>query len=506
MNVKNSTYMPLVFAGILLIRIVPVFVGYAVIGDVIFYTGEADSQLYLFGARSILASGVNEFPFFAPLNFSFIAGLLFLAGGNVLVPVLATAFVGWLAVVVLYYLARELFDERTALFTALLAGLYPNFIFYGVNLYPETLAIFFITCSFALLVKYFKTDHVFCAVLAGIMWGLASQTRGGLHFFSLGICAAVMWHARAGGWLRCIKPVLAVCLSIYCVVFAIAFITSPFYGGISINSKSGIGSVLHGANRLMNCNPDYGHVRGSLLYEINGAGEAWPDGSQLYSDELVHLDSYTIIKKFVSFVQEQPFIYLKNGFERLSFLWSPNQLIIKFIKLHLSYRLPFIVQAACMAITIFFVAVLCGGVMGLCLAHGMFRTLFLLFVVFYCLLIFFTVGNAKLRLPLMPFIMMYAGCFCSLLIERTVAFTRFSFFVATVFCGLIIVNSVYRYPDIAITPGEFNVRQAEMCFELGFPETAGFLLDKNDAFQHYTENQLMRLNVIRKKMHERNVQ
>jgi len=502
MNVKNSTYMPLVFAGILLIRIVPIFVGYVVIGDVIFYTGEADSQLYLFGARSILSSGVNEFPFFAPLNFSFIAGLLFLAGGNVVVPVLATAFVGWLSVVVLYYLARELFDERTALFTALLAGLYPNFIFYGVNLYPETLAIFFITCSFTLLVKYFKTNHVFFAVLAGIMWGLASQTRGGLHFFSLGICAAVMWHARAGGWLRCIKPVLAVCLSIYCVVFAIAFMTSPFYGGISINSKSGMGSVLHGANRLMNCNPDYGHVRGSLLYKINDVGEAWPKGSQVYSDDLVQQGSFEAVSKFFDFVLQEPLLYLKSGIERLSFLWSPNQLIIKVLKVKFYHRYPLMTETACVLVSLFFIAVVCCGTLGVCLARDPFRKVFFIFFLFYNFLIFFTVGNAKLRLPLMPFMMVYAGYFFSKLIECKVVLRKYSTAWTVLLCGAFLANSVYRYQDIVISPAEFCVRQIELSFDLGFPKTALFLLEKNRGLPHYTVQQRERLKYLENRLQE----
>ena len=503
MTVQSSKYTPYIFLSILFVRTLPLIGLYVFRGNAVFNTAEADPLLYLGGAQSILASGINVFPFFPPLNFLFIAGLLHLGGGNVVVPVLVTACVGWLSVVMLYFLARELFDERTALITAILAGFYPNFIFYGMNLYPETLAIFFITCSFFLLVKYFKTHRLLYVVCAGIMWGLASQTRGGLHFFSFGIAAAIVLHDCSRGWMYCVKPVCTALISVYCVLFAIACMASPFYGGMSLNSKSGIGSALHGANRLINCNPDYGQVRGSIFYKINDADEAWPIGSQVYSDELMQQDSFTIVRTFASFVLEDPVSYLRSSFERLGFLWSPNQLIIKFLKLKFYYQRPLLVETACLTITLVFVLVLCAGAIGVCLARDSFRGLFLLFFIFYCLLIFFTVGNAKLRLPLMPFIMMYAGYFFSLLIGRAAAFTKCSAACAVLLCGLITLNSVYRYQDIAISPGEFNVRQVEVCADLGFPKTALLLIEKNMAFPHYTEQQLLRLNTVRQKLNER---
>jgi len=506
MTVQSSKYTPYVFLSILLVRIIPLIGLYLFRGDAVFNTAETDPLLYLGGAQSILSSGINIFPFFPPLNFLFIAGFLYLGGGNAFVPVLATACIGWISVVVLYCLARELFDERAALIAAVLAGLYPNFIFFGVNLYPETLAIFFILCSFFLLVKYFKTSHLIYVVCAGIMWGLASQTRGGLHFFSCGIVAAIVLHGRSKGWIHCFKPVCAVLVSIYCVMFAISFFAKPFYGEMSLNSQSGVGSALHGANRLINCNPDYGQVRGSLFYRINEVGESWPDRTQLYSDELMRQDSYSIIKEFVLFAMEEPAAYLKSGFERMSFLWSPNQLIIKFIQLNFHYRAPFFAVAACLAISMFFVLILCGGVLGLWCARDTFRTVFLLFIVFYCFLIFFTVGNAKLRLPLMPFMMLYAGYVFSLLSRGTLTFAKSSAACICLVCGLIILNSVYRYNEIALSPGECNVRQVETSLKLGFPETASFLLEKNMVFQHYTEQQRMRLNTLRQKLQAREQQ
>jgi hypothetical protein len=50
------------------------------------------------------------------------------------------------------------------------------------------------------------------------------------------------------------------------------------------------------------------------------------------------------------------------------------------------------------------------------------------------------------------------------------------------------------------------VRQVETSFNLGFPKTSLFLLEKNMVFQHYTEQQLLRLNTVRQKLKERDHQ
>lgn len=496
----------ILFFVILLVRIAPVLAVYKLTGSAVLNPFELDPVLYLGGAGSIVASGINEFPFFAPLNFQFIAGLLFLGGGNALLPALANACVGWLTVVVLYFLARELFDERSALIAAALMGLYPNFVFYGITFYAETLAVFFIVCSFFLLVRYFNTDQLRYVLSAGIMWGLASQTRGGLHFFSLGLCVAIILHVRNKCLLGSLKLFCVLLASVYSVIAVVGLMAAPFNEGMTLNSKSGMGSVLHGANRVINCSSDYGLYRESLFYAIFDVGEPWPEGSHPYSDELIQQDALTIMSVFMAFVMQDPLSYVKSGFERLSFFWSPNQLMIKFLKLRAYYRAPLVIDVLCLALSLLFAGVLCAGCMGFVHARDPFRSLCALFFVFYCVLIFFTTGNAKLRLPLMPFIMMYAGYFCSLLVGRKTAFTKLSAACCVFVCGLIIVNGIYRYQDIAISPGEFNVRQAETSFNLGFPKTALFLLEKNMVFQHYTEQQELRLKQLRQKLYERGYQ
>ncbi|MCX5719081.1 MAG: glycosyltransferase family 39 protein, partial [Nitrospirae bacterium] len=125
-----------------MIRIIPLIA--ILIGKGFLNAGGADPLLYLGGARSILSTGVNPFNFFSPVYFYFVAACLYLGRGHAIVAIGATALVGWLTVIGIYQLAKKLFNEETAFLAALLTGIYPNLIYFGANLFPETLAIFWI--------------------------------------------------------------------------------------------------------------------------------------------------------------------------------------------------------------------------------------------------------------------------------------------------------------------------------------------------------------------------
>jgi hypothetical protein len=153
----------------------------------------------------------------------------------------------------------------------------------------------------------------------------------------------------------------------------------------------------------------------------------------------------------------------------------------------------------CGGICLFTIAVIAGGVCGIAISKESFRPVFIVFILFYCVMVFFTVGNSKLRLPLMPFFIIYCASFCSQVAAgmhswKRVVFHRWSIMVLLLFIG----NSIYKYQEIALTPGEVRVRQIELCDELGFPHTAGYLIRRYTPYHHYTHNQTDRMRFVEK--------
>lgn len=477
----------------LLVRIIPVGAIHLFSNDGIIYREEADPLIYLNGARAILATGVNPFNFFPPLQFIFLAAFLKIGGGSTTAALAAQAIVGWLTVLGIYLLSKALYGRRTALLAALISGLYPNFIFYGLNFYSETLALFFIVFSFLLVQHYcvsFRTVYLLCA---GVLWGLASLTRGGLHYFSLFMAVAVIacCYERRRRWT--VKPGGALLISAYLTLAAVGIALVPVQGDFSLNSKSGIGSLLHGANRITTSCSDYGDVMGNIFYDINRCGEEWPEGSQIYSAERLEMSSWDSGLAFLAFVAQEPLTYLKNSFRKLSCFWSPNQSVIHYLKIRKGRVTKAIAEWLCAGMSLWYMLIICGGVCGIALAGGPFRLLVVFFILFYCLLVFFTVGNSKLRLPLMPFFIIYAAHFAACCWMKRAEWKKV---LSPVWAPIILVvfigNGIYKFREIRLSPEEIQVRKVELCVGLGFPRTSRFILEGGRG-RAYNAAQLKRL-------------
>lgn len=488
---KNQFTTYVLLLCILLVRLIPVFYIAMVHYQGLVMAGDWDAMLYLGGAREILTSGTNQFNFFPPLNFLFIALFLYLSHGNLIVPMLALSVMGWLTVIGVYLLAKDLFGERVARVSAIVSGLYPNFIFFNISFYSETLAIFFIIWSIFLLIRFYRTSAMVPLLLSGVLWGLASLSRGGLNYFSLLIAGAISFHPLKE---RCGVSIKSAGIFLMMMVFSFFILSSLIpdrLGSTSLGSKSGIGSVIHGTNRLIVCCTDYGNVRGNILYAINNCREAWPPGSQLDMLELIKLPAGQMYAKLFKFIAEDPFIYIKNSFLKLSNFWAPNQYVIDFIKNKLGPgNNPHIIDAVCFIIALLYVGVVCGGLLGIAFSMDPFRPVFITFIIFYCLLIFFTVGNSKLRLPLMPFFIIYCSYF--IMSFKDGAWKRaFSNKLILFIVLLFLSNSIYKFREIMLSPNEILVRKVELCNQLGFPKTALFYLRQKGY--GYTESQTLRM-------------
>ena len=475
----------ILFLGLLLIRIIPVLYFCRAGRTGVEAVGEMDALLYLSGAREILATGTNQFNFFPPLNFLFVATFLYFAHGEVIGPLLVIASLGWLTVIGIYLLTKDLFGEKAAIIAAIIYGLYPDFIFYGSTFYPETLAIFLMVFSFLMLEKYFYCKRLTDIVLGGILWGLASLTRGGLHYFSIVIALTIFISHFKEGFKFSLKPAVVFFLITYFTFLMLASIIPETHGSTSLGSKSGIGSIIHGANRLIVCNTDYGNVRGNIFYDINYCKEKWPAGSQIDMQELFKLDTAQMYLKVIEFIAYNPATYIKNSFIKLSNFWAPhsNPYLIFYIKGRLQQGYAIFSATACFMISLMYMIIVCGGLWGISISKEPFRPLAISFIIFYCIMIFLTVGNSKLRLPLMPFFIIYCSYFIACLQDGRWK-NALSNKVTAILILIFLANSIYKYQEIRLSPKEIQVQAVELCNQLGFPKTALYLIDQGKKFAY----------------------
>jgi len=491
---KETKTVWLILFGLLLIRVAPAIV-IAVLTRGNTPLLQFDQSVYLMGADAILLGEQNPFNFFPPLQFMFIAAVLYISNGLISSAVIAGAFVGWLTVVGIYLLADLLFDRKTALFSAVLCGIYPGLVTYGVLLTSETLAIFFIVFAFLLILRYLYYGGWYKLAGAGILWGLASQTRGGLHYFIAGVMLALIIQRTGRSWRQACAGALAFAIISLGTFFAIGLAVAPFHGNTALNSKSGLGSVIHGANRITTSCEDYGDILGNIFYDVNNTKEQWPEGSDLFFQmNIMEKSTIEIGSAFLTFILEEPATYFYNSLKKWSCLWSPNQYAIKTIKYHLYYKNAFGAEIACLMISIFYGIVLCTGIWGVAISRDRFRPFFILLVLFYLALIFLAVGNSKLRLPMMPFFIMYSAYFIvTLLRDKSKVRAAVRNKWIAILLVILISNGIIKYREILLTPAEIKVRKIELCTRLGFPKTALRLHEDYKNFPFYNESQKKRL-------------
>jgi hypothetical protein len=446
------------------------------------------------GAQQILDAGVNQNNFFPPLHFLFLAGGLYLGEGSFFYPALANVLVGWLTVLAIYLLAKNLYGERVALIALILAGFYPNFILYELALFPEMLTLFWIVFSFLMIERYFKTSRIHYLLIAAITWGIASQIRAGLHLFSLFIAFTIAITIVRKTPIQLVKTVGIFLVTTYSTIYIIGLLVLPIHGELALNSKNGVASALLGVNRMAVGCTDYGHTRGNMYYRINPINE-WPENAHLSPEELLQSKLWSIALRTVVFVSQQPITYIKNSFIKLSCLWSPNQAVIKYLKrVHFKEMKGPLANVICMGIGIIYMCIVCGGLSGIAIAKGPFRLLFILFIIFYNIIVFLTVGNSKLRLSMMPFFIVFCALSISCIIDKTFWKQLFAHKWTIVLIVLFIGNGIYKSREFLPTPAEVRVRAIEFCTEHEFFETALSLRNNNNKFT-FSWSQKKRLKV-----------
>jgi 4-amino-4-deoxy-L-arabinose transferase-like glycosyltransferase len=98
-------------------------------------------------------------------------------GLNTLAYFIPQAILGSLTCLIIYLIAKEIFNEWTAVLAAFAAALYPDLIFWTYLVRVETLFIFLISLFFLLLVKANGKKSAGLVYASAVVLGLASLTR-----------------------------------------------------------------------------------------------------------------------------------------------------------------------------------------------------------------------------------------------------------------------------------------------------------------------------------------
>ncbi len=204
-----------------------------------------DAEVYLGWARAIASGIAGQAVFYrAPLYPYFLALLLETGAGGWL-PYVAQALLGLATLLLVFIIARRLFNRTTALLALGLAAFASPLVFFESKLLSATLVVFLVTLGTYLLMLVGDRRQRWVWLLAGMVFGAATAAWAGAGIIFVLACiwaVAGRTAGRKGVWLG-----VAGCLLVIGVVTARnATVGQDF---VPISSNGGF-TLYQGNNRL----------------------------------------------------------------------------------------------------------------------------------------------------------------------------------------------------------------------------------------------------------------
>ena len=353
---------------------------------------------FLQGKGLITSGGVYSFrPCLLPL---FLAGVYSLFGHSYLVAEIILAIISSFTCLLIYWLGKESFGERTGLMAMGISVIYPKFIYYSAHLCTETLYMFFLVLSFLFLIKYRRHLFLFNIVLAGIFFALASLTRSVLFaFFPLVlIWLIVVMENRKKAFMHFLV-----------FAFTILLTMSPWIGR---NYR------LHHAFIPTTTEGGYSFWLGSNPL-ATGGGHCYSSDSTAF-DKLSEVDRDKLYYRMgFGFIKKNPSKFIQLSFNKFLRFWRiyPHQRdeIKKGVIVDLGIDLKYVIIGG-----ISFGLILPFFIFGLIVSRFMWRKLLLfhLLIVYYTLIHMIIVGITRYRVPIMPFVIIIASYGVLVLINK----------------------------------------------------------------------------------------
>lgn len=328
--------------------------------------------------------------FTAPFYPLFLSGIYRLFGVSYLNVRIAQALVGTASILLVFLLGRDIFSEKVGLIASFISAFYPFFIFFTGLLLTETLFIFLFLSLIYLLQRAVITKKIRYVVGVGLISGLCILTRPIIAYFlpfALFILLLTQHHKRQlVGYSFLIMILAGAVLSPWVIRNYQRF-------GKFIPLTTGGGITLYGSN-----NP---RATGGSAFE-----------NIVWTEEMKRMDEIELDRHFrreaIQFMVNNPRRTVQLAGIRFKRFWNiiPNVEEYRDLKHKL--------------ISIFsYGPVLLFGIGGIILTAKKWRKARLLYlpIAFFILVHLIILGSIRYRVPIMPFVIIFAAYACSYLFD-----------------------------------------------------------------------------------------
>lgn len=326
------------------------------------------------------------YPLFLVLTFS-------IFGENLYSVQFMQSLLGALTCFIIYLIAKQIFDRKTAILSAIIFTLYPLFIWYTARIWTETLLTFLLSILVFYLIKFLKHPSKTNALILGTILGIINLCKSSLLFlpvFLLTVLLVLSWERKG-------KVILNFCIIFLTMSLVILpwtyrnykvsghFVPVQIFGvnivGGDINIERGLG--------LKEC-------RMPSLREAEEVSDSIVRLEELKSGrqlDLVEREGVVIRHLYHKYLTSPLFFLKKVGIQAIQFWYLGGG------------------RLRCLLFALMQVPLLILGLFGLVSAarHKFFITPLLFIIIYFVIIHSISFGAARYSIPIMPYIGMFAA-------------------------------------------------------------------------------------------------
>jgi len=340
-----------------------------------------DSERYdRIASDLVLGKGFSS-TFTAPLYPVLLSWLYTFFGHSFLTVRIVHSIIGTASVLIIYLLAKEMFSEKAGLIAALLGSIYPFFVFFTGLVLTETLFTFLFLCFVLFLKRMAANAGWRYAIYAGIFSGLSILVKPVMAYFVPFALVVVMAVYRGKKLVLCSLAVLPITL----------FVIAPW----ALDNYRRTGKVIFLATG-----------GGLTLYESNNPHATGGPGVEriVWTEEMKEMDAFELDRHFkkeaLRFIKDNPHRFVELAVIKVRRFWSftPNAGGYQSWK----YKVISIVSYG---------PILILAMWQIVVTRRRWKELIFLYlpVIFFTLLHTVILGSLRYRLPIMPYVIMFAA-------------------------------------------------------------------------------------------------
>ena len=304
----------------------------------------------------------------------------------------------------IYLLGKKTFNKTVGLLSAFIFSTYPTLIAFTHYLYPETLYIFLLIVIMYLLTAFSFNKRKSYLLVAGLSLGLASLVKSVIFYF---LPLIIIWF-----FLVSEKKLKAFFMSTAIFLIACASIISPWtirnyyiYDRFLLIDTNAGNVALFNLNYPEPENYDWGRFKEKIFSRATNKRMNCNIGNVV--------DDYRCeLKNGLKFIIENPYLFSKRSVTKLCDFWHPTSVLIRNVRDGSYGRIPglTLIRIIILTTVVPYIGVIIFGIFGFFYSrNNLIKVSFLFLISYYILVHMVMFGMSRYRLPIEPFIMIYAS-------------------------------------------------------------------------------------------------